>query len=130
MADKTIAQKLSIKEGNVVFIANAPRGYKSKIGALPKKTNLLGKPVAPIDVIQVFVADRKELEAELPSLKSFLAPTGMLWVTYYKGTSQHKTDINRDSIYAYALRLGLQGVAMISIDDDWSALRLKLVGVK
>ena len=130
MPDKTIAQKLSIKEGNTVFITHAPKGYKSKIGALPKRTTMLAKPVAPIDVIQVFVANRKELEAELPSLKPFLAAGGMLWVTYYKGASQHKTDINRDSIYAYALRLGLQGVAMISIDDDWSALRLKLVGGK
>jgi len=38
-----------------------------------------------------------------------------------------KTDINRDTINAYAGSLGLQGVAMISIDDDWSALRLKLI---
>jgi hypothetical protein len=38
-----------------------------------------------------------------------------------------KTDINRDTINAYAASLGLQGVAMISIDDDWSALRLKIV---
>lgn len=29
---------------------------------------------------------------------------------------------------AYAQTIGLQGVAMISIDDDWSALRLKAVG--
>jgi hypothetical protein len=38
-----------------------------------------------------------------------------------------KTDIHRDTINAYAKTLGLEGVAMISIDDDWSALRLKLI---
>lgn len=100
------------------------------LGALPKNATLLSKPVAPIDAIQVFVTNRKELEVQLPKLKPLLAPTGMLWVTYYKGTSKTKTDINRDSIYAYALGLGLQGVSMISIDDDWSALRLKLIGGK
>ena len=46
-------------------------------------------------------------------------------VTYYKGTSRVKTDINRDTISAYTHSVGLEGVAMISIDDDWSALRLK-----
>jgi hypothetical protein len=51
----------------------------------------------------------------------------MLWVTYHKGTSKVKTDINRDTINAYASTLGMQGVAIISIDDDWSALRLKLI---
>ena len=130
MSDKTIAQKLFIEEGDQILIVNAPKGYKAKFGKLPKKTKLLTQPVAPIDVIQVFVANRQELEAQLPKLKALLAPQSALWVTYYKGTASVKTDINRDSINAYAKRIGLQGVAMISIDDDWSALRLKIVGGK
>ena len=48
-------------------------------------------------------------------------------MTYHKGTSRVKTDINRDTINAYAHSLGLEGVAMISIDEDWSALRLKRI---
>jgi hypothetical protein len=48
-------------------------------------------------------------------------------VTYNKGTSKHKTDINRDSINAYAHSIGMEGVAMISLDEDWSALRLKIL---
>jgi hypothetical protein len=50
-----------------------------------------------------------------------------MWVTYHKGTSKVKTDINRDTINAYVHSIGLEGVAMISIDEDWSALRLKLI---
>jgi hypothetical protein len=60
-------------------------------------------------------------------LKKFLKPEGLLWVTYHKGTSKIKTDINRDSIAEYALSLGLKPVAMISVDEDWSALRLKIL---
>jgi len=127
MPDKTIAQKLGIQEGHHVFIANAPKGYKATLGALPKRACLLGKPVAPIDVIQVFVANRKELETHLPKLKPFLAPDGLLWVTYLKGTSKTKTDINRDSIRAYAKSLGLEADAIFSVDEDWSAVRLKLL---
>ena len=130
MSDKTIAQKLFIEEGDQILIVNAPRGYKSKLGKLPKRTKLLTKPVALIDVIQVFVANRRELETQLPKLKAWLKPQGALWVTYHKGTASVKTDINRDSINAYAMRIGLQGIALISIDDDWSALRLKIVGGK
>jgi hypothetical protein len=63
---------------------------------------------------------------QLPRLKGLMAPKGMLWVTYHKGTSKVKTDIHRDMINAYAHSIGLEGVAMISIDEDWSALRLKL----
>jgi hypothetical protein len=73
----------------------------------------------PVDLIQLFVANRRELEEQLPRLKAALKPDGMLWITYHKGTSRIKTDINRDSINAYAQTIGLVGVAMISIDDDW-----------
>ena len=38
-----------------------------------------------------------------------------------------KTDINRDTIWAYARGVGFDAVFLISIDDDWSAMRLKVV---
>lgn len=79
-----------------------------------------------MDLIQVFVDSRKDLEEQLSRVKPFLVPKGLLWVTYHKGTSKQKSDINRDSIAAYASTIGLQAVAMISVDEDWSALRLKV----
>jgi hypothetical protein len=106
---------------------NAPPGYRSRIGALPPNASVLKPGGAPAEVIQVFVKSRAELEAELPKLKRALAQNGLLWVTYAKGTSKMKGDINRDSIAAYARTIGMEGVSMISIDDDWSALRLKVL---
>jgi hypothetical protein len=60
-------------------------------------------------------------------MKAALNPGGMIWVTYPKGTSKIKSDVNRDSIREYAKTLGLEAVAIFSVDDDWSALRLKAV---
>ncbi len=80
-----------------------------------------------VDVIQVFVETKEQLERELPRLKPKLAQKGMIWVTYPKGTSGQQADINRDSIAAYAETIGLEGVAIVSIDDVWAALRLKVV---
>lgn len=127
MSDKSIAEKLLIKRGRTVLFVNAPPGYRTRIGALPPNTTILKAGGAPADVIQVFVKSRAELETELPKLKRALAPNGLLWVSYAKGTSKMKGDINRDSIAAYARTIGMEGVAMISIDDDWSALRLKIL---
>ena len=127
MSNKSIAQKLFIKPGIKFLLVNPPDGYLTRMGELPIGTILLSDSSCIVEAIQVFVSNRTELEAQLPMLKELLAPKGMLWVTYHKGTSRVKTDINRDMINAYALTLGLEGVAMISIDDDWSALRLKLV---
>ena len=125
MSDKSIAQKLYLRPGNKFLLVNPPQGYIDQLGELPSGVIILSDSSCLVEVIQVFVADRRELEAQLPRLKELLDPQGMLWVTYHKGTSRVKTDINRDTINAYAQTIGLQGVAMISIDEDWSALRLK-----
>jgi hypothetical protein len=127
MSDRSIAQKLFIKPGNKYLLINPPAGYIAQLGQLPEGTIILSDSSCLVEVIQVFVVNRTELEVQLTRLKELLAEKGMLWVTYQKGTFKVKTDINRNTINAYAGSLGLQGVAIISIDDDWSGLRLKIV---
>ncbi len=127
MSDKTVVQKLVIKEGQTVLLVRSPAGYEAALRPLPPNVRLLTQPAEQADIIQVFVADRREMESWLPKLKPLLKPKGILWVTYYKGTSRHKTDINRDSVFEYARSQGLQAVAQVAVDDDWSALRLKVV---
>ena len=125
MSEKPVAQKLLIKEGKKVLFVNEPKGYRDSIG-LPKNIDV-AKGVQNADIIQVFVDSRKELEEQLPKLKKCLNTNGMLWVTYKKGSSKIKSDVNRDSIYEYGISIGLQGVAMIAVDESWSALRLKVL---
>ena len=131
MPDKTVAQKLLIKEGHTVLLVKAPRGYQATLGALPEGARLIRSAAKPADVVQLFVANRAELEAELPKIKDavrWLSPSkpgGILWVTYLKGTAKTKTDINRDTLHAYARTIELEGVSLVSIDDDWSAMRFK-----
>lgn len=124
MAGKTIVEKLMVKPGRSFLLVDPPLGYVERMGNLPQGAALAGEGDAPVDIIQVFVRDRAELEAQLPRLKALLKPGGSLWVTYYKGSARVKTDIHRDSINAYAMTHALRGVFIISVDDDWSALRL------
>jgi hypothetical protein len=126
MSDRSIAQKLFIKSGFKFLLVNPPEGYISQMGELPEGTILLSDTSCRVDAIQVFVSNRVELETQLPKLKEVLEPKGMLWVSYRKGTSRMKTDINRDTIYTYALSIGLDGAGLFSIDDTWSAMRFKL----
>ncbi len=125
MSDKTVAQKLLIKAKYTVRLVNAPHGYAETLSPLPAEVNLVAKSAKPADVLQVFVKDMAELKKWLPQMKDAVAGTGLLWITYPKGTSGIKTDVNRDIINAYANTVGWQAVAMISIDDTWSAMRMK-----
>jgi hypothetical protein len=127
LSQKPVAQRLVIKENYKVLLVNEPKGYRSMLGRLPANVAVLTEPTSkPVDLIQVFVTSKKELEDKLAKLKSVLNPKGLLWVTYPKGTSKVKTDINRDIIREFAQTIGLQAVAMVSIDETWAALRLKI----
>ncbi len=125
MSEKSITQKLQIKENFKVLLVGEPKEYKEMLGELPQNAVLLQKSPEPVDVIQVFVYSRKGLEAQLPNLKNSLKPKGILWVSYPKGTSKIKSDVNRDSIREYGQSIGLEAVALVALDDTWSALRLK-----
>ena len=132
MPEKTIAEKLMIKPQRSVRFVNSPQDVAALIGSLPGGATLLDNAaeaadITHADVIVLFAHNRTELETLLPGVRAALAPGGIIWVAYHKGTSKVKTDINRDTINAYGKTVGMEGVAMISINDDWSALRLKVV---
>ncbi len=61
-------------------------------------------------------------------MKSLLSPKGILWLTYPKATSKIKVDINRDTIREHSKLVGLEAVGIFAVGNEWSALRLKLVG--
>lgn len=125
-SSKTNAEKLFLKENYVGLLVNEPKGYRERLGKLPKNVSILTKPSGIVDFIQVFVSSKSELELQLGKLKPFLKPQGLLWVTYPKGTSKLNTDVNRDIIREYAESIGLQAVALVAVDETWSALRLKI----
>ncbi len=127
MSEKTVAQKLLIKPGYKVLFWQAPEDYATWLGEMPPDVKILKDFAKTPDLIQLFVADRQALEEQLTRLRPVLTQSTILWVTYHKGASKVKTDINRDSINAYAKTQGLEGIAMISVNEDWSALRLKIV---
>lgn len=81
MSEKSVAQKLLIKEGRTVLFVNPPENYSGLLGQVPPNVNILNERGEPADLIQVFVEDRRELEAQLGSLKELLKPEGLLWVT-------------------------------------------------
>lgn len=126
MPEKTVAQKMLIKDGHKVLFVKAPKDVEKLLGGLPRGVTVAKSARQPADVVVFFAQDRRALEAELPQLRKAVAPQGSLWVAYHKGTSGVKTDIHRDTIHAYAMTVSLVGVALISVDDDWSAMRFKL----
>lgn len=127
MSDKSVAQKLLIKDGYHVLLLNAPSVYAGTLQKDASHAFISTKPSGEADLIQLFVSSAAELKAQLPQAKSHLKEKGLMWLTYPKGSAKGGNDINRDSIREYALTIGLDTVAMIAVDEVWSAMRMKQV---
>lgn len=127
MSEKSITERLFLKKGYRFLLLNDPPGYLELMGPLPEGVALLREPLQGMNVAQVFVKDQAELESALKTLLPYLTPAIPVWVSYPKGTSGVKTDINRDTIWRYVQTLTMTANSMISIDDTWSAMRVKLL---
>lgn len=124
MNEKTVADKMFLRTAKSMLILN---GQANPTVAAQMPAELVKEGYGPFDVILMFCMHRKDLEQYLPIAKDKLGEKGSLWIAYLKQTASKATDINRDSINAYAKENGITAVAMISIDGDWSGLRLKRI---
>jgi Domain of unknown function (DUF1905)/Bacteriocin-protection, YdeI or OmpD-Associated len=116
-----IFTKLKIKPGHKVLILNSPSGYAKAT----KDVDL--KPIAGItyDVVQVFVKDTAALDKVSATVLKNLQADTLLWMCYPKKTSSAKSDLSRDTGWDKLTGAGYEGVAIVSIDETWSALRFK-----
>jgi hypothetical protein len=125
MNEKTVADKMFLRNAKSMVILNGA-AHPAAVAQMPPE--LVKDGEGPADVVMMFSMNRKDLERDLPTAKERLGDKGSLWVAYLKQTASKATDINRDTINAYLKENGITGVAMISIDGDWSALRAKRIG--
>src|SRR4051812_1632810 len=102
MPGKSLAQKLLIKQGHKVLLLNPPQGYLATLQAECPEAMVSEKRSGVPDVVQVFVTSDAALKGHLPSTKKLVSPKSLLWVTYPKGTSKMRSDVNRDTIRTYA----------------------------
>lgn len=122
MTDKTIADKMFLKNAKSMLVING-KANPALVAQLP--AGLIQEEAATVDVVLLPALNQKELEQYLPQALARLGEKGSLWIAYLKQTASKATDIHRDVINTYAQQYGATAVAMISVDLDWSALRLK-----
>ena len=120
---KPLVQKLGIKTEMRIAIVNAPRGYGRVLGKLPSRVTRKASAVGPLDFVQFFTTERRELERRFAALAGALAPAGMLWISWPKKASGVATDLTEDGIRAIGLAHGLVDVKVAAVDEVWSGLK-------
>jgi hypothetical protein len=72
----------------------------------------------------MFATEKRAVLAEVPKLAKALKPDGILWISCPKGKAL-PTDLNRDVLRLALEELELEAVAIVALDEVWSAVRFK-----
>lgn len=119
-----LVKKLGIKDGNKIFLANAPSDYLKLVSPLPEGVKVLSRISSGTDMVHIFSTKKhhlnKTLRATLPKLKQ----DGIIWVSWPKKSAKVPTDITEDTIREVAFPLGLVDIKVCAVDDTWSGLKL------
>lgn len=123
MSERSIVQKLLIREGQRVALVDPPTAGPALLGTLPPGVRIQPSASADADVVILFVRDRAALEARWPGVAGAVRPSTVLWFVYPKRGHGVATDLTRDHGWAPVHASGYDPVTQVAIDDTWSALR-------
>ena len=122
MAESPLAKKMKLKPGVRAVVINAPENYLSE---LKHDSGISQKLSGKFDWIQIFAKNKKELDSLAPKAATALKPASILWLSFPKGSSKIQTDLTRDKGWEILQSLSLKWVALVSVNESWSAFALR-----
>ena len=125
MTLSSLAKKLRLQGARRALILNAPQGYLDTLGDVPEGLEIQHETGGEFDFAHLFVTDGAELERFIEPLLDAIKYDGILWISYPKGSSGVKTDLNRDKLWAAMSGKGIRPVTQVSINAIWSAMRFR-----
>jgi hypothetical protein len=122
-----ILKKLHFKGQPKVLVLQAPPEFEATREAFEVPVHKAIK--GAYDFVIAFAKSQAEAKSLATKLKKALtSDKALLWLAYPKGSSKkYSADLNRDSLHALMEEYGFDGVSIVALDDDWSAMRFKLV---
>jgi hypothetical protein len=125
-----IVQKLNFKSPSFVVIFD-------ELGAINIGEKILSEynffineypEKAKADFMLAFVTERSQLDEMACAFSSRTEGDAVLWIAYPKSSSKRfQCDFNRDTGWETFGNYGFESVRQVSIDHDWSAIRLRRV---
>ncbi len=125
---KTLLEKLNFKGQKRIALINAEKTF-FLASANELKDVIIDIEIDkrfPYDFMIVFTKKVSEVKEIAPVALHNLVADGILWFCYPKKTSKRFTsEIDRDHGWKALNDLDFYGIRLVSIDDDWSAMRFR-----
>ena len=121
-----VLKKLAFNGQSPVLLLHAPDEFKKVAAGFGVPIHTVAK--GSYDFALVFAKSMADGEKTGKIMGKVLGEKAVFWMAYPKGTSKKYkgVDINRDSAHAMMEKYGFDGVSLVAIDEDWSAMRLRL----
>lgn len=130
-----IFAKLNYKAQSEIAVINAPAEFWPVVDEMRSLATIVTdtQQIEQGGFAIAFVKTRQEVDAISTILAEKIQGDGIVWLAYPKGSSKkyacggatHR--INRDTGWQILGDSGFEGVRMVAIDEDWSALRFRRV---
>ena len=118
-----ILKKLWFKAQSPVLVLQAPAEFKK---ILEDMGEVHSAAKGKYSFVLAFVKSLAEGEKLAKRVKKSLEDGCVFWVAYPKGTSKrYQSNYQRDTGHALMAKHGFNGASLVSINEDWSAMRFK-----
>ncbi|PJZ69887.1 hypothetical protein CH373_13460 [Leptospira perolatii] len=127
MALHSVFGKLQFKlgQGDVCVLA-APYEFEPALSSIGGPVDRALRSGKRYRLILAFVQTEVEIRNLASVVRTALIEDGLLWFAYPKKTSKKfNVAIHRDAGWEPLGKVGFEGVRMIAIDEDWSAVRFR-----
>lgn len=121
--------KLNFRGQREIVVLDAPQSFEREMDALQGVTvHREASALERVEFAIAFVITNAQVVAAAEAILPKAQGDAVVWFAYPKGTSRrYRCEFNRDSGWAPMGAAGFEGVRMVAIDEDWSALRFRRV---
>ncbi|MFT5884848.1 MAG: hypothetical protein ACI9IP_001305 [Arcticibacterium sp.] len=123
----TLLKKLNFKTQESILVLNTPVEFKRTAEDFSQYLGVRTEiDKSEIQFSLIFCTKLSEIEQLAPKIIEHLVEDGLFWFAYPKKSSKkYNCAFNRDNGWQVLGDLGFEGVRMIAIDEDWSAVRFR-----
>ena len=125
---KPLLEKLNYKYHSIIHVLNAPDSFDVEIAEMTKisKVKYDLSTDDNIEFCLIFVTQKSSIKASMEIVNAIWNNDASVWYCYPKTSSKrYKCDFNRDNGWDEIRNYEVEPVSLVSIDQDWSALRFR-----
>ncbi|WP_131537111.1 YdeI/OmpD-associated family protein [Pedobacter nototheniae] len=122
-----LLKKLHIKSGYTVEIADAPESAPAIFGEIPTDVYFKYNNATKFNALICFSRSKKDLYNQIEKYINQIKPDIIVWIFYPKKSSKIDSDLDLMNSWQDLNMQGLTPCASASVDNTWTALRLKLI---